>query len=41
MKPQAYPKEDLSTMNKALKKLVHSTSATNLKIKVTRDEYQL
>ena len=28
-------------MSKALNKLVHSTSATNLKIRVTRDEYRL
>lgn len=39
MKPNAFPKQELSTMNKALKKLVHSTSATNLRIRVTRDEY--
>ena len=34
-------KKDDQNINKALNKLIHSTSATNLKIKVRRDEYQL
>lgn len=41
VKPTQQLKEEFSSMNKALKKLVHSTSAANLKIRVTRDEYQL
>ena len=33
--------DEKQEISKALNKLVHSTSATNLKIKVTRDEYHL
>ena len=41
---KTYKKEDKAErpeISKALHKLVHSTSATNLKIRVTRDSYHL
>lgn len=39
--PNSTKKEERPEINKALSKLVHSTSATNLKIRVTRDEYHI